>query len=404
MGRGAAIALSAPALIGSIVTFLGARALTRTSRPITASPTDLRQIDQGTVVAKAEQREEVLAAMSAVLEFQQAHPDAFYYTRTRIYTAPYLNADGTTDPAKLVFTFFDEFDNYLVYFAALLTAVAKQPRLVRYQRGLLKYSQSADPADKRAHTTWTERQELRVTVESRKPLYPAGGTGKDPSDDVIIADERIAAIKKVDRADALLAVGERLAYESSHPDQFYFNRVRVFTAPYPGDRSKELLMVLYEADDHDKYRESFAATAGADADYRALVEKADSYVLDDPQTRTIIWTELQEMRIQYESREPLYPSRGDGDAAQAPEPSVQDTSAKADVLKAAARSGRSNPLRHIATNLITRVPSALAGQVALEVQNVSAALQTRDPKVFVESTKLGARRTGTAVVDALDAP
>ena len=401
MGRGAAIALSAPALIGLAVTFLGTRVLTRTSRPITASPTDLRQIDQAFMVAKAEERQEVLAAASAVLEFQQAHPDAFYYTRTRIYTAPYANTDGTTDPAKLLLTFFDEFDNYLVYFAALLTAVAKQPGIVRYQRGLLKYSQSADAADKRGHITWTERQELRVTVESRKPLYPAGGIAKEPTDDVIIADERIAAIKKVDRADALAAVGARLAHESSHPDQFYFARVRVFTAPYPGDRAKELLMVLYEADDHDKYHESFAATAEADADYRALVEKVGSYVLDDPQTRTITWTELQDMRVQYESREPLYPSHGDGGATQAPGPSAQDTPAKANALKAAPKSDRPNAARRLTTNLIARAPSALAGQVALGVQNVGAALQTRDRKVFVESVKLGARRTGSAVIDAL---
>jgi len=177
--------------------------------------------------------------------------------------------------------------------------------------------------------------------------------------------------------------------------------VRVFTAPYPGDRAKELLMVLYEADDHDKYHESFAATAEADADYRALVEKVGSYVLDDPQTRTITWTELQDMRVQYESREPLYPSHGDGGATQAPGPSAQDTPAKANALKAAPKSDRPNAARRLTTNLIARAPSALAGQVALGVQNVGAALQTRDRKVFVESVKLGARRTGSAVIDAL---
>ena len=359
MRRSIAVLVGAPAFLvmGAVIIVKGL--LSRTARPITAGPTDLRQIDQGVIVFKAEDEAAIQAAAKQVLEFQQVHPEHFYYTRTRVYLAPYTNADGNIDASKRLLTFFDEFDNYLVYFASLLTAGPRRPAVLRLARRMLKYAQPSDARDHRGHITWTERQDMRFNVESRKPLYPAGGGGKSPTADVVIADQNVLAIRITDRADAITAIKARLAYESQHPDRFYFNRVRVFTAAHPRDRTKEKLMVFYESDDRDKYRESFSNAKATDAGYRTLTENASRYVLDDPETRVTTWTELQELRVQYASREPLYPYPGDG-AAHPPVQSPQQPGGNA---------GAQGP--------------------ASKIENIVAALQTQNPRVFAQSVKLG---------------
>ena len=357
MPRSVAVLVSAPAFLAMGVVIIFKGLLSRTARPITAKPTDLRQVDQAVMVFKTEDEAAAVAAAKQVLESQQAHPDLFYYTRTRIYLAPYIKADGTIDASKRFMTFFDEFDNYLMYFAALLTAALRRPAVLRLARGFLNHAQKSDEKHHLGHITWTERQDMRVTVASRKPLFPAGGGDKTPTADVIIADQVVVAIRITDRADALAAVKARLAYESQHPEQFYFNRARVFTAAYPRDRTKEKLMVFYESDDRDKYRESFSNAKATDAGYRTLTEKVSRYVLDDPETRGTTWTELQELRVQYASREPLYPYPGEG-AARPPVQSPQQPGGNA---------GARGP--------------------ASKIENIVAALQTQDPRVFAESIK-----------------
>jgi hypothetical protein len=399
MRRSATVLLSAPAILAMSVALVGRRALQWTTGPITAEPTDLRQIDQAVMVIKAEDEAAALAAAKRTLDFQQANPDVFYYTRTRIYVAPYVNANGTTDLGKLLLTFFDEFDNYPVYFASLLTAVARRPAVLRLGRGFLRYAQPFDPRDHRGHITWTERQDMRVNVESRKPLYPSCGGGKAPTEDVIKADQNVAAIRTVDKAEAVAAIGARLAYARENPNRFYFTRARVFTAPYPRDRTKEMLMVFYESDDHDAYRESFSNAADTDAKYQALTEKVNSYVLDDPETRVTTWTEQQELRVRFESREPLYPSRDEG-TAHVPPLSSQQRAAKLDALRSALKVDGRTTARNLLNNLVGKVPRALAAQVALGVENVVAALQTQDSNVLAGSVNLGIRRTTSAVIDA----
>ena len=348
MRRSVAILVSAPAILAMGAVIVGKGLLRRTARPIAAGPTDLRQIDQAVVVLKAEEEAAALGAAKQVLRFQQANPDLFYYTRTRIYLAPYTNADGTIDASKRLMTFFDEFDNYLVYFAALLTAVPRRPAVLRLARGMLKYAQPSDGRDHRGHITWTELQDMRVNVKSRKPLYPAGGGGKTPTADVVMANQDVMVTRTTDRANVIAAIGARLAHESQRPNQFYFTRARVFTAAYQRDRAKEKLMVFYESDDRDKYREAFSNARATDAGYRTLTEEVSHYVLHDPETRVTTWTELQELRVQYESREPLYPYPGEGSR---------------------------------------QAPLTLAKQAIIWVQNVVAALQTQDSKVITESIR-----------------
>jgi len=403
MRKTAAALLSAPAVVAIGAALVAKRALKWTAGPITATPTDLRQIDQAVMVIKAEDEAAALAAAKKTLAFQQASPDVFYYTRTRIYMAPYVNADGTLDPAKALLTFFDEFDNYPVYFASLLTAAVTRPAVLRLGREFLRHAQQSDSRDHRGHITWTERPEMRVIVESRKPLYPGRGSSRTPTEAVIKADQNVALVRTGDKVDAIAAVGARLAYERANSDQFYFTRARVFTAPYPSDRTKARLMVFYESDDHDAYRESFSKAANTDAKYQALTEEVSSYVLDDSETRVTTWTEQQELRVQYESREPLYPSsdeRTDGGNVRAPVPSSQRRAAKLDALKSNLKNDRRTTAHTLLINLVSKVPPALAAQVGSGVENVVAALQTQDSRVLLESVSLGIRRTIDGLVDA----
>jgi hypothetical protein len=399
MHRSIAVLFSAPAILATAAFLVGKGLLRRTARPIVAEPTDLRQIDQAVVVLKAEDEAAALTAAKQVLEFQQANPDLFYYTRTRIYLAPYANADGTIDANKRRMTFFDEFDNYLVYFAALVTAVPRRPAVLRLARGMLKYAQTSDGKDHRGHITWTERQGMRVNVESRKPLYPADGGSKTPTADVVMADQHVAAIKTTDRAEVIAAIGARLAYERQHPDRFYFTRARVFTAAYPRDRAKEKLMVFYESDDRDKYRESFSKAEATDAGYGTLMAEVSRYVLDDPETRVTTWTELQELRVQYESREPLYPYPDKGTEHPSLQ-SPQQPGGNAGAQWPGATADRAPSASRVMTNLMVKAPVALVKQATMAVENVVAALQTQDPRVFAESMKLGLRRTAGALRQA----
>jgi hypothetical protein len=244
--------------------------------------------------------------------------------------------------------------------------------------GFLRHGLRSDPRGHRAHVTWSERQDMRVNVESRQPLYPACRNGKTPTDDVIVGDQHVSVVRASDAADALAAVEARLTYEREHPDQFYFTRARVFTTPHAHDRGKELLMVLYEADDDVKYLESFTKAAATDADYQTAIAEVDRFVLDDPETRVTTWTELQELRVQYESREPLYPA-----------PDAEQTPGQRDVLDR----GRGNGARSREGKPI----SALVENAALGIENVLAALQTRDPALVSESVTRGVQRMKNAV-------
>ena len=62
MPRSVAVLVSAPAILAMGVFLIGKGVLRRGAQPITAKPTDLRQIDQAVVVFKVEEEAAVLAA------------------------------------------------------------------------------------------------------------------------------------------------------------------------------------------------------------------------------------------------------------------------------------------------------------------------------------------------------
>jgi hypothetical protein len=161
MPRYVGVLFSAPTFLAMGVVIIIKGLLSRTARPITAKPTDLRQVDQAVMVFKTEDEAAAVAAARLVLEFQQAHPDLFYYTRTRIYLAPYTRADGTIDASKRFMTFFDELDNYLMYFAALLTAALRRPAVLRLARGFLNHAQAATGRPALGPGIFESRAEIR---------------------------------------------------------------------------------------------------------------------------------------------------------------------------------------------------------------------------------------------------
>jgi hypothetical protein len=169
-----------------------------------------------------------------------------------------------------------------------------------------------------------------------------------------------------------------------------------------------MLMVFYESDDHDAYLKSFSSAKAADAKYRALTETANAFALEDPRTRITTWTEQQELRVRYESREPLYPTsdeRTGRNNAHGFLPSSQPRAERLDALRSSLKADWQSTARQVLTNLVIKVPPALATQVGLGLENVVAALQTQDSNVVAASVDLGVRRTIGAVVDAtLDPP
>ena len=104
-----------------------------------------------------------MPAFRVALDFQQTHPEIFYYTRTRLFFR-----DDPTNPNHEIVTFFDEYDNRDTYMQAL-TNGSSHPEIRARAAGFLKYVVKAPSG----HIVWTELQELRVEFEFREPLWPA---------------------------------------------------------------------------------------------------------------------------------------------------------------------------------------------------------------------------------------
>jgi hypothetical protein len=370
------------------------RALRSPGAPITAKPTDLRQIDQAIVAFGTADEPDMLAAAKAVLAFQQAHPEALYYTRTRIYLAPYLDDDGAVDSSKRLVTFFDEFDNYPTYFASLLFGMIRKPALLPLQLGMFRHARILDARTKLAHTTWTEREELRVEVKSRAPLYPRGG-GEDAG---VVAYQRIRVVATANLAETLTALRGQLAYEEENAGRFFFSRARAFTAPYPGDREKTMVMVFYETGEPGAYSRSFSDAAAADPAYRALVEQVDRHVLDDVRTGVTTWTEQEDLRVRYEFREPLYPSPGEEQGTEPPLFSPGQPATARETSSASVGGDRRTITPRLFADLAVNVPAALGPQIVRAADNLAAALQTQDQEAIARSIKLGFRRIAGAGV------
>lgn len=139
--------------------------------PITATPTKERQIDSQQFTIRKQDHEKALALFSKILKYQQAHPEIYYYTRTRVFFR-----EDPNNSENEFWMFMDEYDNREVYWEALMNAATTNPESASH---LAAWKALIVPPAPEGHIVWTEAQELRVQYKSREPLYPCATEFKD---------------------------------------------------------------------------------------------------------------------------------------------------------------------------------------------------------------------------------
>jgi hypothetical protein len=135
-------------------------------QPIRATPTAERQIDTVHVTFRKADHDKAVELLSRVLAYQAAHPEIYYYSRSRTYFR-----EDPSNPEHELWMCVDEYDNREVYWQSLMQAVASDPDSAA---NMAAFQALAVPPPPAGHLTWTEIQELRVQFDSREPLWPAG--------------------------------------------------------------------------------------------------------------------------------------------------------------------------------------------------------------------------------------
>jgi hypothetical protein len=106
--------------------------------------------------------EKALQAFPKILQYQQAHPEIYYYTRSRSYFM-----DAEDNPDYEIWMFIDEYDNREKYWDSLQNAMKNDPASAENYRNFLTLmipgsaTESGSAAGLR-HEVWTEMEELRV--------------------------------------------------------------------------------------------------------------------------------------------------------------------------------------------------------------------------------------------------
>jgi hypothetical protein len=72
-------------------------------------------------IAKAD-HEKALRAFAKILEYQQSHPELYYYTRSRSY---FMQAED--NPDQEIWMFIDEYDDRKRYWESLQNAIKNDP-------------------------------------------------------------------------------------------------------------------------------------------------------------------------------------------------------------------------------------------------------------------------------------
>ncbi|MDR1414301.1 MAG: hypothetical protein LBI96_00690 [Odoribacteraceae bacterium] len=124
----------------------------------------MTQIDIGKMRVKKENHARAVEIFADMLRYQHAHPELFYYSRTRSFFM-----DAPDAPDEEIWMFIDEYDNREKYWNALITSVDGNPLLLEKLHAC--FSILTPPASRLApHETWTEIEEMRISFEHRPLL------------------------------------------------------------------------------------------------------------------------------------------------------------------------------------------------------------------------------------------
>ena len=117
------------------------------------------QIDSGKFrIAKAD-HEKALRAFAKILQYQQAHPEIYYYTWSRSY---FMEAED--NPDHEIWMFIDEYDDRQKYWESLQNAHKNNPASAEHFREFMALAvpeKDGSAVDHRRET-WTELEGLRV--------------------------------------------------------------------------------------------------------------------------------------------------------------------------------------------------------------------------------------------------
>ena len=140
--------------------------------PIRATTTEERQIDSQHFTVRKNDHDKAVALFAGILNYQKAHPEIYYYTRSRSFFR-----EDPTNPDHEIWMFIDEYDNRAVYWQSLLDAAAND---ANGAANLAAWQALVVPPPPTGHIVWTEIQELRVQFRSASRSGRAAPTRRIP--------------------------------------------------------------------------------------------------------------------------------------------------------------------------------------------------------------------------------
>ena len=284
-----------------------------TAQPITAEPTEQTQIDTESYTIRVSDHDAVVSILSKIFDHQRSHPDVYYYTRSRSYFRP--DPDNSDHELWMLVT---EYDNREAYRKSLTDSLSGQHTTTE----IAALQELSVPATTAESAVWTEFPELRVQFAFREPLWPGCHNGATTPADAITGapseqtqfDQGTFVINATDREVFAGKLKTALQHQNAHPEVFYYTRSRSFHRPHPQDPTKELVSFFDEYDDRETYLKALMNVATSQEPAAARVrelagEFAKHVVFDDPLSSLEhkTWTELKELRVQFPTREPLWP-------------------------------------------------------------------------------------------------
>src|SRR3974390_894286 len=120
-------------------------------------------------------------------------------------------------------------------------------------------------------------------------------------------DSQHFAVRKNDHDKAVALFAGILNYQKAHPEIYYSPRSRSFFREDPTNPDHEIWMFIDEYDNRAVYWQSLLDAAANDANGAANLAAWQALVVPPPPTGHIVWTEIQELRVQFRFREPLWP-------------------------------------------------------------------------------------------------
>ena len=118
------------------------------------------QIDSGRYRVLKANHEKAVEVFKVILEHQHAHPEIFYYSRSRTFFM-----DAPDNPDEEIWMFIDEYDDREKYWSSLMKALTVDSETDEKRQSSLKFM--IPGTELKGHEIWTEIEDLRVEFKDR---------------------------------------------------------------------------------------------------------------------------------------------------------------------------------------------------------------------------------------------